>query len=270
MEENINKNCGIRPDVMNYDDIRKMIPKLDGHEKLVNRVLHLLKLDEVNRIHSTYCDTPGPEFTRRVLAEEFHIPLRVDNEEVLARFKEGPFITVSNHPFGSVDGIALIALVSKYRPEFKVVVNMILAKITAMNPNFISVDQSASDDAEKRKVSVNGIRQMMRQLKEGKPLGIFPAGAMSKSDRHNFLQDREWQPSVLQIIAKAKVPVIPIYFHGNNSWWFNLLGHICWPMRSAMLAREMLKKRNKEMHISVGEPIMPGKQAEFNGDYIAL
>ena len=265
------KDYEIRPDVLTAEDIMKMVPKLQGHEKFVKRVMHLFEFDEVNRVHSTWCHDPGPAFARHLIEDEFKVPLRVDNEDILARFKEGAFITVSNHPFGSIDGIALIALVTKYRPEYKVMVNMILGKITAMGPNFITVDQSASADQDKRKVSVNGIREAIRQLKEGEPLGFFPAGAMSKSDRHNFLVDREWQPSVLQIIAKAKVPVIPIYFHGNNTWWFNFWGHACWPLRSLLLPRELFHhKKNKEMHISVGEPIMPEKQAEFKGDPAAL
>ncbi|MDE6866222.1 MAG: lysophospholipid acyltransferase family protein [Muribaculaceae bacterium] len=265
------KDYEIRPDVLTAEDIMKMVPKLQGHEKFVKKVMHLFEFDEVNRVHSTWCHDPGPAFARHLIEDEFKVPLRVDNEDILALFKEGAFITVSNHPFGSIDGIALIALVTKYRPEYKVMVNMILGKITAMGPNFITVDQSASADQDKRKVSVNGIREAIRQLKEGEPLGFFPAGAMSKSDRHNFLVDREWQPSVLQIIAKAKVPVIPIYFHGNNTWWFNFWGHACWPLRSLLLPRELFHhKKNKEMHISVGEPIMPEKQAEFKGDPTAL
>ncbi|MDE6537071.1 MAG: lysophospholipid acyltransferase family protein [Muribaculaceae bacterium] len=265
------KDYEIRPDVLTAEDIMKMVPKLQGHEKLVKKAMHLFEFDEVNRVHSTWCHDPGPAFARHLIEDEFKVPLRVDNEDILARFKEGPFITVSNHPFGSIDGIALIALVTKYRPEYKVMVNMILGKITAMGPNFITVDQSASADQDKRKVSVNGIREAIRQLKEGEPLGFFPAGAMSKSDCHNFLVDREWQPSVLQIIAKAKVPVIPIYFHGNNSWWFNFWGHACWPLRSLLLPRELFHhKKYKEMHISVGEPVMPEKQAEFKGDPTAL
>lgn len=261
----------IRPDVMNYEDIVAMVPKLKGHEKLVKKAMHLLMLDEVNRVHGAWCHDPGPAFARHLIEDEFHIPLRVDNEEILAEFKEGAYITVSNHPFGSIDGIALIALVAKYRPEYKVMVNMILGKISAMGPNFITVDPSHSSDADKRRASVNGIREAISQLKEGQPLGFFPAGAMSKSDRHNFLVDREWQHSVLSIIAKAKVPVIPIYFHGNNSWWFNFWGHVCWPVRSLMLPRQLFKKKkNKEMHISVGEPIPVEKQAEFKGDPIAL
>lgn len=269
--ENKYKDYVIRPDVLNSEDIMNMVPQLRGHEKFVEKVMHLFMFDEVNRVHGAWCHDPGPAFARHLIDDEFHTPLRVDNEDVLARFKEGAYITVSNHPFGSIDGIALIALVTKYRPEYKVMVNMILGKITAMGPNFITVDPSSSPDADKRKVSVNGIREALRQLKDGEPLGFFPAGAMSKSNWKNFLVDREWQPSVLQIIAKAKVPVIPIYFHGNNTWWFNFWGHACWPLRSLLLPRQLFNhKKNKEMHISVGEPIMPEEQAKFKGDPEAL
>ena len=255
------ENYDIRPDVLNYDDIRAMAPALDGHPRLVNWLLHMLSVDKVNAVHGKCCDTPGPEFVRRLLLEEFKIKLRIDGQEVLDNLPEGAFITVSNHPFGALDGIALIYLITRYRPEYKVMVNMILNKISAMRPNFIAVDQSASTDPAKRAVSVAGIRTALRQLKEGHPVGFFPAGAMSKTTLHDGLQDRPWQPSILQIIHRAKVPVIPIYFHGSNSWWFNILGHICWPARSLRLPAEVFRKVGTEMHISVGLPISPEDQA---------
>lgn len=68
----------IRPEVLNYDDIRQMVPKFDGHEKLVNFLLRFLQVDEVNAVHSRWCDTPGPEFVRRMMEEDFKIKLRVD------------------------------------------------------------------------------------------------------------------------------------------------------------------------------------------------
>lgn len=253
----------IRPDVLNYDDIRQLVPKLDGHEKLVNWLLHFLSVDKVNGVHSRCCDTPGPEFVKRMLIDDFKIKLRVDNEEILSRFKEGPFITVSNHPLGALDGIALIYLVTRYRPTYKVMVNMILNKISAMRPNFIAVDAWASNDPAKRAVSVNGIRQAIKQLREGEPVGFFPAGAMSKSTLRHGLQDRPWQPSVLQIIARAKVPVIPIYFHDRNSLWCDFLGHACWPARSLRLPAEVFRKCGKTLHISIGEPISVETQAQF-------
>lgn len=255
----------IRPDVLNYDDLRVMIPKLDGHEKLVNRLLHFLSVDKVNAIHRKLMDTPGPEFVRRMLIEEFKIKLRIDNEEILDHLPEGAFITVSNHPFGALDGITLIYLISSRRPRFKVMVNMILSKITAMRPNFIAVDAMQSDDPEKRKVSVNGIRQAVRQLREGEPLGFFPAGAMSTVNWRGRLQDRQWQPTIIQLIQKARVPVIPIFFHGSNSWWFNILGKVCWPARSLRLPAEVWRKVGKEIHVSIGEPISVEEQAAHAG-----
>lgn len=255
------QNYEIRPDVLNYDDLRTMVPRLDGHPKLVNALLHWLEVDKVNAVHAKCCDTPGPEFVKRLLLDEFKIKLRIDGQDVLDHLPEGAFITVSNHPLGALDGIALIYLITRHRPEYKVMVNMILNKISAMRPNFIAVDAWASNDPDKRAVSVAGIRTAMKQLREGHPVGFFPAGAMSKTTLSDGLQDRPWQPSVLQIIARAKAPVIPIYFHNKNSWWCDLLGHICWPARSLRLPAEVFRKIGSEMHISVGQPISPEEQA---------
>lgn len=256
----------IRPDVLNYDDIRKMMPALDGHPKIVDFLLRFLSVDRVNAVHSACCDTPGPEFCRRLLFEQFHNTLRIDGQEVLDNLPEGAFITVSNHPFGALDGIALIHLIGSRRPAYKVMVNMILNHISAMRPNFIAVDQSASDDPAKRAVSVAGIRQALRQLKEGEPMGFFPAGAMSKTTLRDGLQDRPWQPAVLQIIYKAKVPVIPVFFHGGNSAWCNFLGHACWPARSLRLPAEVFRKNGKEIHISVGQPVTVEEQMQHHGN----
>ena len=250
----------VHPDVLNYDEIRKMVPKLDGHEKLVNWLLHFLQVDEVNAVHRRWCDTPGPEFVERMVEQDFKLKLRVDNREVLDNMPDGRFITVSNHPFGALDGITLIYLVTRRFRDYKVMVNMILNKISAMRPNFIAVDAWSSNDPEKKKVSMLGIREAIRQVKEGKPLGFFPAGAMSKVDIHGHLEDRPWQKSVLQIISKAKVPVVPIYFHGSNSWMFNVMGHLCWPARSLMLPSEVFRKRGKEIHVSIGKPITVEEQ----------
>lgn len=254
----------VRPDILNYDDLRKMIPALDGHPKLTGWLMKLLWLDRCNKTHAAICDTPGPDAPRRLLEEQWHINVVVDGQEVLDHLPEGAFITVSNHPFGAIDGIILINLFGQRRPKFKVMVNMILNYISAMRPNFIAVDQSASSDPAKRAVSVAGIRAVLKQLKEGEPIGFFPAGAMSKTTLRHGLQDREWQDSVLQIIYKAKVPVIPVFFHGRNSRMCNIMGHVCWPLRSLMIPREMIKKSGKTVRVSVGQPISVEEQSRFD------
>jgi len=260
----------VRPDVLNFADLAEMVPAAAKHPGIVKWLMHLFQIDEVNRVHSAWCKDPGPEFVKHLMTDEFNIRLEVEGMEVLEQFKEGPFITVSNHPFGSLDGIALIYIVSRLRPKYKVMVNMILNRISAMRPNFIAVDQSASDDPEKRRVSVAGVREALKLLKEGSPVGFFPAGAIGMTDKDGIIVDRPWQPVVLQIIQKAKVPVIPIYFHGTNSGLFNFLGHHCVPLRTAMLARELFKKKGKPMKVSIGQPVSVEKQAEFGKDYEAL
>lgn len=255
----------VRPEVLNYDDIREMIPKLDGREKLVNLILHFLKVDEVNAVHGRWCNTPGPEFVQHLVEDDFRLKLRVDNREVIDNMPDGSFITISNHPYGAIDGITLIYLVTRRFRDYKVMVNMFLNKITAMRPNFIGVDAWHSDDPEKKKASMLGIRESIRQIRDGKPLGFFPAGAMSFSDIHGNLNDQAWQKSVIQIIEKAKVPVIPIFFHGGNSWLFNLLGHVYCPARSVLLPSEVFRKRDKEIHISIGRPITVEEQQAHVG-----
>lgn len=255
----------IHPGVLTRKEIQDIIPQLKGHNKATDWLIHFLALDKVNAAHDACMDTPGPEFVRRLLFEQFHITLDIDGQDVLDNLHEGAFITVSNHPFGALDGIILIYLITRKRPKFKVMVNMFLNYISAMKPNFIAVDQSASADPEKRAVSVQGIRKAIKQLRDGDPVGFFPAGAMSKTTLHDGLQDREWQETVLTVIERAKVPVIPIFFHGSNSFWCNVMGHLCWQIRTLMLPSEVFKKVGTTIHVSVGKPITVEEQAEHKG-----
>lgn len=255
---------GRKTAVLDADDVIAMVPKLAGHRRLVERLLHWLSVDKVNAVHAHNCETPGPAFVEGLL-RDFDIKLRVDGLDVLDNLPEGPFITVSNHPFGALDGITLIHLVASRRPEYKVMVNMILGRIWAMEPNFIAVDPMSSNDPAKKAVSVNGIRQAIDQVRSGRPLGFFPAGAVSKVNWRGRLADRRWQPNVIRIIKKLEVPVIPIYFHGSNSWFFNFLGVVCWQLRTLRLPSEVFRKCHTTMHISVGNPITVEEQRAHAG-----
>ena len=255
---------GRKTAVLDADDVIAMVPKLAGHRRLVERLLHWLSVDKVNAVHAHNCETPGPAFVEGLL-RDFDIKLRVDGLDVLDNLPEGPFITVSNHPFGALDGITLIHLVASRRPEYKVMVNMILGRIWAMEPNFIAVDAMSSNDPAKKAVSVNGIRQAIDQVRRGRPLGFFPAGAVSKVNWRGRLVDRRWQPNVIRIIKKLEVPVIPIYFHGSNSWFFNFLGVVCWQLRTLRLPSEVFRKCHTTMHISVGNPITVEEQRAHAG-----
>ena len=262
----------IKRTVLDYDDIRKMAPFFDGKKRLVNFLLKFLSVDKVNWIHDHNCDTPGVPFTAGLL-NDLNIKLRIDNEERLDNLPEGSFITVSNHPLGALDGIALIKIVGERRPKFKVMVNMVLNYISAMRPNFIAVDALASSDPKKKAVSMQGIKAAMMQVRSGEPMGFFPAGAVSKLNRNLHIEDREWQPTIIRLIKQMKVPVVPIYFHTRNSWWFTFLGMVSWQLRTLRLPAEVFRKKNATMHISIGETISVEEIEKFDdlkllGEYL--
>ncbi len=254
----------VQPYILTDADIMNMVKPLANRPKLVRTLMKWLDMDKVNLLHYNSHTTPGVKFTTGLL-KELNITLKIDNEEALASMGDAPFITVSNHPFGALDGISLINLVGKYRPDFKVMVNMVLDYITAMRPNFIAVDALQSDDPNKKAVSMKGIKAAIEQVRAGKPLGFFPAGAVSKINRYMQLEDRQWQPTVIRLIKQLGVPVVPIYFHGSNSWWFNLLGKISWQLRTLRLPAEVFRKRNKTIHISVGNPISAEEVKSHSG-----
>lgn len=245
--------------VLDYYDLCKMVPFFNGRPRLVHRLMRWLKLDDVNYMHHRNLDTPGAACVRGLL-DDFRINRRIDGADVLDRLPEGAFITISNHPFGALDGIMLIDLIASRREDYKVMVNLILNHIRGMRPNFIAVDPLSSDNPEKRAITMKGIKDAMMHVRRGHPLGFFPAGAMSKINSRLRIADREWQPSIIRLIKQMNVPIVPIFFHGRNSTIFNLLGVISWQLRTLRLPAEVFSHHDTTYHISVGDIITPEEQ----------
>lgn len=248
---------GVRPDILSEEEIMRMVPFLRRHPGLMRRLMHWLAIDDCNRVHGTYCHTTGAEFSNLLVDQAFRIKKHVYNEEVLEQFRDRPFVTVSNHPMGSLDGILLIDIIGRHRQDFKVMVNLILNKIQAMRPNFIAVDPIGSDDPAKKAVTMQGIRAAIDHVRRGHPIGFFPAGAVSKVDRTLHISDREWQPSIIRLIRQFKLPVIPVYFHEHNGTFFNILGMIDWRLRTLRLPHELFAKTGTDAHVTFGDVIRP-------------
>ncbi len=256
------KSYDIRPEVLTYEDVCRMAPFFRGKPWLVKAIFRFLKIDRVNAVHSRWASTPGVPFSHALVEKEFKVRVRVDHEEILSRFPTGAFVTVSNHPLGAFDGIVLLHEVGTFRPDYQVMVNLFLNNLSAMRPSFIAVDPSGSADPEKKRVTLQGIREAIAHVKAGHPLGFFPAGAVSKVKRDLHIRDRQWQPSIIRLISQLKVPVIPVYFHGHNSTFFNILGIIDWRLRTLRLPAEVFRMRGREVHLSIGEPITVEEQRD--------
>ena len=257
------KTTGVRPDVINYDDVAEAMPALAKYPKLVNWFLRVIAMDKINETHGRHCNHLGVDFATALVEKEYKWNLTVDNYEVLQQFKTGPFITVSNHPIGSYDGIILLHLVGKMRPDYKVMVNLILNKLQAMRPGFIAVDPQKSEDHEKRKVTLHGMREAIKHVKDGHPLGFFPAGAISNVKWNFDIADRPWQEVIIRLIRQMQVPVIPIYFHCKNSLFCNILGLVDWRLRTLRLPRELFSSYYKDVRVSFGNPISVEEQNKY-------
>jgi putative hemolysin len=221
-------------------------------------------MNKVNGVYDASKHKSGVGFVTDLLDKQ-GIIRDVENYEVLDSFKETPFITVSNHPYGHIDGIIAISVVAAKRKDYKMMVNWMLNKIDTMEEHFIGVNPYAKDNKMSTiKSSVGGVKYCLEHLRGGHPLGFFPAGGVSSPHLFAKTEDREWQESVLKLIKKAKVPVIPMYISGNNSWIYRLLGLISWRIRMVRLLHEVTNKKGKTVHIRFGEPITVEEQANFD------
>ena len=121
----------------------------------------------------------------------------------------------------------------------------------------------ASSDPAKKAVSMRGIREAMLHVKNGHPLGFFPAGSVAKINAKLQIDDRYWQPSIIRLIQQLKVPVVPNYFHGFTSLLYFIMGRVCWPLRSLMLPSEVFRKKNATLRVTIGNPISVEEQAKY-------
>lgn len=217
-------------------------------------------LDKVNRVYDSAKYKTGTDIEDTMI-DGLGITRKVHNVDVLRQFDGQAFITVSNHPYGHIDGIMLIGEVSKVRPDYKVMVNWMLALVDIMDDHFIGVNPYSSDKIKQS--SLSGVKECIEHIRNNHPLGFFPAGAVSKSIGWNKIEDREWQEGVIKLIQKVKVPVVPVFISGKNSWFFNFLDRIDWRLRTVRLCHELDNKKGKTIHMVFGQPIFPEEQAQF-------
>lgn len=223
-------------------------------------LLYLLRLDKLNRFYKKNKHLEGKQFLDKVL-NEINARLEVPEEDLKRIPKEGAFITISNHPLGGLDGMLLMKLILEKRPDFKVLANFLLGKIEPLSNYFLPVNPF--ENAKEKKSSFTGLRRALEHLKEGHPLGLFPAGEVSTYREGRMYVDKEWDESALKLIQKAKVPVIPIYFHARNSRVFYWLSKIHPSLRTARLPSELLNKNRKSIQVRIGHPIKVSEQEQF-------
>ena len=227
---------------------------------LVALALNLIGFRKINRLYSPSADLKNKEFTEDML-RRYNTTYDVNENELNSIPKEGPFMLVCNHPFGAIEGIILYDAIAKIRPDFKIMANFILGFIPNLKEVFFSVNPFENNPEFGG--SAGGIRASLMQLNEGHGLGVFPAGEVARYHGHSYPEDIDWSPSIAKIIQKTKVPVIPVYFDGNNSHKFYFWAKIYSMFATVRLVKELLNKRNKKIIMKIGKPILPAEVAQY-------
>ncbi|TAH21646.1 MAG: hypothetical protein EAZ08_02780 [Cytophagales bacterium] len=233
-------------------------------------LMNILGATAINKFYSAIPTEPeGLSFLETAMKNlKVHFPVPEQDWQNIP--KEGAFITVSNHPFGFLDGILLLITIGKIRPDFKVMANAWLKRMPPIADVFIPVDPNESKQQSTN--SLAGTKLTLQQLRNGHPVGIFPAGEVSTYQSKllvrggksaQLVQDRNWQPAAMKIIRKSKVPVVPVFFQGQNSYLFHLFGKIHPYLRTLRIPLEFMQKEGKTIPIRIGEPISVEKQNEF-------
>lgn len=222
-------------------------------------LMKVLKISTLNKIYDRNKQLSDLEFLNAII-DEFQIKFEIPEEDFKRLPKDGPYITISNHPLGGIDGILLLKLMLEREPNFKIIANFLLHRIEPLKPFIMPVNPF--ENLKGAKSSVIGIKETLRHLSDGKPLGMFPAGEVSTYKDGKLMVDKPWEEGAIKVIRKAQVPVVPIYFHAKNSRLFYMLSKINDTLRTAKLPSELLTQKDRVIKVRIGKPISVAEQNE--------
>jgi len=219
---------------------------------LSSTLMSVTKINALNEIYDDRKHLSGPEFLESCL-EHLEIDYEIPEKDLKRIPKTGPFITISNHPLGGIDGIILMQTLIKQRNDFKIIANFLLHRLEPLKPFIMPVNPF--ENRKEVKSSMVGIKESIQHLRKGHPLGIFPAGEVSTHKEDKTIVDRPWLQEAMKLIQKSQVPVVPIYFHAKNSSSFYRLAKLNDSFRTAKLPGEMLTQKHRKIKVRIGNPI---------------
>ncbi len=217
------------------------------------------KITTINKFYDKNKDLEGRKFLDEIL-KHYEIDFDIPDEDFKRLPKEGSFITISNHPLGGIDGVLLLKLMLQQRSDFKIIANFLLHRIAPMKQFIMPVNPFESH--KDAKSSISGFKNAIRHIRDGHPLGIFPAGEVSTYKDGKLVVDKPWEEAAIKLIRKAEVPVVPIYFHARNSGLFYRLSKLNDVFRTAKLPSEVTTQRRRPIKVRIGQPITVKTQKE--------
>jgi putative hemolysin len=214
------------------------------------------------RLYADYCRDPavGDFFAEAI--ERLSFTVAVDRRDLQRIPPEGPLVVVANHPFGVVDGLVLGYLLSRVRPDFRIVVNSVLYRLPELRPFLLPVDFAATRAAQATNLATR--RQALADLAAGRAIAIFPGGTVSTAATPlGRAVDPAWKPFVARLVQEGRANVVPVFFEGQNSRLFQWASQLSMTLRLALLFHEVVNKVGHEVAVRIGAPLSYGQLAQF-------
>jgi putative hemolysin len=225
-------------------------PQLPGLPALAGR---LIPMDEVSELYQRVRSAPQG-FRLETLLQEMRVELQFQSADLERIPSKGPLVAVANHPFGVLDGAALGVLLSRVRPDVRVMTNSLLEGVPELAEHCFFVDPfRTAASAEK---NLKALKQAVEWLQQGGALAVFPAGEVSQLNVGKaHVADPTWNTVAARLVRKTGAHALPVYFCGRNSVTFQLLGLIHPRLRTLVLMQEFLQQRGKKVEVRVGSAI---------------
>jgi putative hemolysin len=163
----------------------------------------------------------------------------------------GPVIIVANHPHGLVDGMVLGEVIGRKRTDYKILTRSLLTGVQEIDHFMIPVPFPHEDDALQKNLEMR--KEAMTHLKDGGVIVLFPSGVVASSDTmFGPAIEREWNPFTAKMIQRSGATVVPIFFPGANSRWYQIANRISAPLRQGLLIHEVVHALDKPQAPVVG------------------
>ncbi|MEL6972373.1 MAG: lysophospholipid acyltransferase family protein [Bacteroidota bacterium] len=211
--------------------------------RFLQRIYHKLKEEGATPV----------SFWRRAL-EELNITPVLSEQQLQKIPTEGPLIIIANHPFGLVDGLLLMDIVTRVREDYFLLINEIISHDPLFKGHLLPVDFRETKAAMKTNLRTR--RLTSERLSRGETLAIFPGGGVATAfQRGGPVEEYPWRKFICSKIHENNCTVVPIFFHGANSKLFHFVSRINSNLRLGLLLHEVMNKRGKEVQVRIGDPI---------------
>lgn len=216
--------------------------------KLLNSICRkLLHEAEFVQFAARYPNLKGFDLIEKLL-DHFDFSFATIDKQIERIPVTGRVVIVSNHPIGTLDGLALLHLVKKLRSDVKVVANQLLMEVSALREVLLPVNNVSGNTAKQDLLNINEF------LSNEGALIIFPAGEVSRFTPTG-IKDCPWHKGFLKMASRAKAPILPVHIKARNSWTFYASSFFYKPLASLLLVQEMFKHNEKSIQVHIGKLI---------------